>query len=609
MWIPIGPDGGDVRSLAVDPSDRSRVYLGTAGGALYRSENSGTLWHRLLPGIPRRNQNLDEIVVSPTGALIVGFWDSHSRGGGVALSADGGETFAVGLQGESVRALRLAPSDPSVVIAGSLLGVFASSDGGSNWRRISPIDHDEIRNVESIAIDPRDPRVIYVGTWHLAWKTTDGGGTWKSVPRGMIEDSDVFTLTLDRRNPDRVFATACSGIYRSSDGAGLWSRVQGMPFGSRRARAFAQDLDRPDTFYAGTTQGFWVSSDDTVGWRPTTALDLVVNAVVSLPAGVVLAGTEGAGVLMSRDHGRTWVPSNVDFSERFVSRIVFDPSANRVLVSVWGDRIHGGVFTAPDPRSPWVRLGEGLKGRDVLSLAVTRSRTFAGTDQGLLALDAPGSTWRRLALPVGRGIAAPRINDIASLEGRILLAATSAGVFRSDDAGRLWAQTLTARGEATALALSPLGRMSLAATVLSLAVSRDQGRTWAETARPGLSRVNAVVVIPGEPELVLAATSRGLYRSSDGAATWSLGARGLPDSDFTGVSVAPGGDSIFVSDFAWGGVYRSDDRGLSWTRLGSGGLVTDRVWTLALDARAPDELLAAPIAGGLHLLTGVKRRP
>ena len=47
------------------------------------------------------------------------------------------------------------------------------------------------------------------------------------------------------------------------------------------------------------------------------------------------------------------------------------------------------------------------------------------------------------------------------------------------------AQTLTARGEATALALSPLGRMSLAATVLSLAVSRDQGRTWAETARPG----------------------------------------------------------------------------------------------------------------------------
>ena len=79
-------------------------------------------------------------------------------------------------------------------------------------------------------------------------------------------------------------------------------------------------------------------------------------------------------------------------------------------------------------------------------------------------------------------------------------------------------------------------------------------------------------------------------------------------ADFTGIAVTPHGDSIFVSDFAWGGVYRSDDLGLSWVRLESDGLVSDRVWALGLDARAPDELLAAPVAGGLHLLTGAKPR-
>lgn len=609
MWIPIGPDGGDVRSLALDPRNPGRVYLGTAGGALYRSENSGLSWRRLLPGFPRRNQNLDEIVVSPAGTLLVGFWDAHSRGGGVAVSADGGETFAFGLEGESVRALRLAPSDPSLVIAGSLSGVFASSDGGFTWRRITPIDHNELRNVESVAIDPRDPRVIYVGTWHLPWKTTDSGATWKPVPRGMIEDSDVFTLTLDRRNPDRVLATACSGIYRTSDGAGLWSRVQGMPFGSRRARAFAQDLDRPDTFYAGTTQGFWVSTDDTAGWRPTTALDVVVNAVVSLPGGFVLAGTEGAGVLLSGDRGRTWVSSNAGFSERFVSRIAFDPGSGRVLASVWGDRIHGGVFAAPDPRSPWVRLGEGLKGRDVLSLAVAGSRSFAGTDQGLFTLDAPEQTWRHFPLNAKPGLPAPRVNDLASLHGRTLLAATSAGLFRSDDAGRVWTQPLEAYGEVTALALAPSGEMSLAATGLGLQTSRDEGRTWAGMANPGLARVNALALVPGERPVILAATSRGLYRSSDDAATWSLGAHGLPDSDFTGIAVTPRGDSIFVSDFAWGGVYRSDDRGLSWIRLRDDGLVTDRVWALGIASGAPDELLAASAVGGLHLLTGASRQP
>ncbi len=608
-WIPIGPQGGDVRPPAADPRSPGRVYLGTAGGALYRSEDSGLNWRRLAPGFPRRNQNLDEIVVSPTGALLVGFWDTHSRGGGVAVSTDSGETFTFGLPGESVRALRLAPSNPDLVIAGSLSGVFSSADGGLTWRRITPLDHDELRNVESVAIDPRDPNVIYVGTWHLPWKTTDGGSTWKPVPRGMIEDSDVFTLTLDRRDPDRVLATACSGIYRTPDGAGLWSRVRGMPFGSRRARALAQDLDLPDMFYVGTTQGFWVSSDDTAGWRPTTSLDVVVNAVVSLPGGLVLAGTEGAGVLRSRDYGRTWAASNAGFSERFVSRIAFDPSSSRVLASVWGDRVHGGVFTAPSPRAPWVRLGEGLKGRDVLSLALAGSRSFAGTDQGLFTLDAPEQTWRLLVLSVRPGLPAPRINDLATLRGRTLLAATSAGLFRSEDGGRVWTQPLKAHGEVTALVASPQGEMSLAATGLGLRLSRDEGRTWAEVPSPGLARVNALALVPGAATVILAATTRGLYRSSDAAATWSLGAHGLPDSDFTGLAVALGGESVFVSDFVWGGVYRSEDRGLSWTRLGDSGLVTDRVWALGIDARSPDELLAASSAGGLHLLIGAARRP
>ena len=607
--MPIGPDGGDVRSLAVDPRNASRVYLGTAGGALYRSETAGLSWQRMSPGLPRRNQTLDELVVSPAGSVLVGFWDAHSRGGGVAVSRDGGLTFTFGLEGESVRALRLAPSDPDFVIAGALSGVFASSDGGLTWRRITPLDHAELRNVESVAIDPRDPRVIYVGTWHLPWKTTDGGATWKSVPRGMIEDSDVFTLTLDRRNPDRVLATACSGIYRTPDGAGLWSRVQGMPFGSRRARAFAQDVDHPDTFYAGTTQGFWVSNDDTAGWRPTTALDVVVNAVVSLPGGSVLAGTEGAGVFLSRDSGRTWVSSNAGFSERFVSRLAFDAASGRVLASVWGDRVHGGVFTAPSPSLPWARLGEGLKGRDVLSLAVAGTRSFAGTDQGLFTLDAPEKTWRRLSLTVRPGVAAPRINDLASLRAQTLLAGTSAGLFRSEDAGRAWTQLLNIQGEVTALVLSSMGEISLAATGLGLEVSRDEGRTWAEMASPVLARVNAMAVVPGPTPVILAATSRGLYRFSDDTGAWSLGARGLPDSDFTGIAMSPLGDSIFVSDFAWGGVYRSDDRGLSWIRLRDDGLVTDRVWALGIDARAPDELLAASAAGGLHLLTGANRRP
>ncbi|MBK5255292.1 MAG: hypothetical protein JJE39_04600 [Vicinamibacteria bacterium] len=588
-----------MRSLAADLGNPGRVYLGASGGRLYRSDLSGDHWQRLSPGFPRPDQNLDDIVVSPRGDLMIGFWDVHGRGGGVAMSSDGGLSFTIALDGESVRAVSLDPSDPSHAVVGTLSGVFASWDSGHHWRRISPAGHPELRNVESVAVDPRDPRIIYAGTWHLPWKTMDGGATWKPVPYGLIDDSDVFTMTLDRRNPLRVFASACSGIYGSNNGAATWSKVQGIPFRSRRSRAFAQDLLSPDTFYAGTTEGLWVSGDDTATWQVKTPQDLVVNAIVALPDGSVLAGAEGAGVLRSLDQGRSWIPANEGFSERFVASIAVDSRSGRVLAGVWGDRVSGGVFSAPTARGEWTRLGEGLKGRTVRSLGIADALTLAGTDQGLFSIGAADRRWRRIALTEDPTRPYPRIDKVAVLRGEVVVVGTSAGLYRRDPASSSFLLVLRGPGEVTAIALAPAGSLSLVATPSDLYQSRDEGRTWRPLTRPGLARINALSVAPTSG-VILAATSRGLYRSIDEGRSWRLAAQGLPESDFTSLAASPEGGTVFVSDFTWGGVYRSDDAGVSWRRLGVGGLATDRVWALALD-RSTLDLLAASLVGGLHV--------
>lgn len=599
-WLPVGPLGGDVRSLALDPTDPRRVYLGTATGVLYRSDTAGRTWRRLTPGFPRAGQSLDAMAVSPRGTLLVAFWDVSGRGGGVAKSDDHGESFRITLDAESVRALSLAPSSPNLVFAGSLGGVFASADSGESWRRITPLDHPELRNVESVAVDPRDPRRLYIGTRHLPWKTMNGGLTWVEVHRGMIEDSDVFTITLDRRDPDRVHATACSGIYGSRNAARRWSRVRGLPYGSRRTRAFAQDAQSPDIFYAGTTEGLWVSMDDTATWTATTPLDLVVNDVVSLRDGTVLAGTDGAGVLRSADHGRTWSPSNDGFSERFVSKIAFDPVSLRYFAGILGDRLHGGVFSATEAIGPWTSLGGGLKGREVLTLAVSGTQTLAGTDRGLYVLETGEAAWRPQALAVAGTPVTPRVADLASARGTSL-AATPLGVFRSVGCCEPWGHHLAADGEATAVAISSDGQLALAATRAGLRISRDTGLTWAAVEGKAFGRVNALAIVPGRPAVMIAATHRGVRVSADEGRTWSMGARGLPDSDYTSLAATEDGGAIFVSDFSWGGIFRSEDRGASWTRLTGEGLATDRVWTLGIGPPPSTRLLAAPAAGGLHV--------
>jgi photosystem II stability/assembly factor-like uncharacterized protein len=580
------------------------VYLGTASGNLYRSDDAGRRWKRQEPGFPLPGMSLDDIVVSPEGTVFVGYWSVSGSGGGVARSEDEGRTFTIlpDVNGQSVRALALAPSNPDMVVAGTLTGVFRSGDGGRSWSRISPPDDPEIKNLDSVAVDPSDPQTIYAGTWHLPWKTTDGGRSWKQVHTGMIDDSDVMTLTLDRRSPQTVYATACSGIYRSTTGAAHWAKVTGIPASSRRTRAFAQDREAADTFYAGTTEGLWVSDNGTTTWRLVTSKDLVVNAVVSLPGGALLVGADGAGVLRSEGRAEGWQRSNDGFSERFVSRIAFDPIRGRLFATVVSDRRYGGVLVAPSAAGPWEKLAPGLEGREALALDVLPGgAVLAGTDNGLFTSAGDGP-WRRLPTLIGGIETQPRATDVAALSDSVFLAATSNGLLRSANAGRTWqVQSLGLGGAVSAVARAKdQPGVAIAATAFGIFRTADFGNAWTLVSEPlGRSSVHGIQFLPGNDAVIFATTPEGLYRSLDQGRTWSPRGGGLPLLDITGLGLHPDGRTLFASAFNQGGVWRSDDAGQTWTAVATSGLLSERIWALAVDPRG-GTVLAALAAGGLH---------
>ena len=160
-WFPFGPDGGDARAVCGGPAATMRIFIWARRTDGFTSRGmaarSGSGWRRVGK---RDDLVIRHILVDPADPkhLVVGAY-VVADGGGIYISNDGGATWtsAAGDAGQSVRSLTFAPSDPKIMVAGTLEGVFRSTDGGAHWERISPKDSAEIHEVESLAVDPREP--------------------------------------------------------------------------------------------------------------------------------------------------------------------------------------------------------------------------------------------------------------------------------------------------------------------------------------------------------------------------------------------------------------------------------------------------------------------
>jgi photosystem II stability/assembly factor-like uncharacterized protein len=587
QWAVLGPDGGDVRSLGYDPHNPDRIFLGTGTGTIFLSSDDGHSWSRFAH-LGGDDYVLDHIIIDPQNPkhIYVSAWSVENQlSGDIFRSHDGGKNWEAlpAMHGKSVRALAIAASDSKILVAGALDGVFRSSDGGNNWQRISPANHAEIKNIESVAIDPRNPNAVYAGTWHLAWKTDDGGATWHHIHKGMIDDSDVFSIIVDSTNPSVVFASACSGIYKSESAGELFHKLQGIPFSARRTRVLKQDPVNSATVYAGTTEGLWKTTDSGKTWKRVSHPEVVVNDVLVDPrnSNRVLLATDRSGVLASDDGAQTFLASNHGYTHRYVSSILADKNdPNTLLVGVVNDREWGGVFVTRDSGQSWRQKSTGLGGRDVFVLKqAANGALIAGTNRGLFLLDRNGPEWRAINTIINektssagkkaakkssiimRSVLDARVNDLA-LTPKRWLAATSAGLFTSSDQGKIW-RGGPVLGKNDLIAVDMNGELIVAATRTSVLYSSNGGNSWQQA--PLSSYITSIHGLTITPEAeILIASREGAFRSNDSGASWEHIVNGLPDKNVSSIVYDQSGRRLLAT--STGVVFESRDGGRSWHR-------------------------------------------
>ena len=565
-WLPFGPDGGDARSLVADPHDRAHLYLGTLTGWIYESRNGGSEWKRLAWVGKRNDLALDSIVVDNSNSkrILVGAWVLGNPDGGLYISNDGGVNWEsdADMRGQSIRALEAAPSDPKILVAGTLKGVYRSIDGGEHWQLISPEGSQEIHEVESIAIDPANPQIIYAGTWHLPWKTTDGGANWTSIKQGIIEDSDVFSIIVDPKDSNVVYASACSGIYKSQNGGEKFQKVQGIPSTARRTRVLMQDPQNLNIVFAGTTEGLYRTGDSGGVWQRTTGPELIVNDVFVDPANTnrILLATDRGGVLASNDGGYSFSPSNNGFSARQITSYVGDAAQPATIyVGVVNDKAWGGVFVSDNGGLSWSQKSAGLNGQDVFSLGQASDGTvLAGTGHGIYRLQ--GELWNRVNNVSLSEHEAPQ-PAAEKVEKKVVGPVRHAGKVRSVAAKTSTNAAPAHVFDANVNAIARVGDTLYAATSDGLLRSVTAGESWKLMAGPEKDDWNFVA---SAKSWVLAATLRSAVLSSDGGQRWEP--VNLPEipTQLAAIAVDDGG-GLWLGGRE--GIFISQDRGATWQSL------------------------------------------
>ncbi|MGB1729897.1 MAG: WD40/YVTN/BNR-like repeat-containing protein [Crocinitomicaceae bacterium] len=259
----IGPAlmSGRINDLEIHPTNHRIIYLGAAGGGVWKSNDGGATFN---PIFDDHIQSIGTVTLDPNDpdkTIYVGTGETWTRnsvsyGDGIYKSSDGGANWKhIGLKNsERIAGIIVNPKNSNEIYVAALgalwgdheeRGVFKSIDGGETWEKILYINAKT--GCADLIMDPRNPSVLYASMWEFrrtAWsfdsggensalyKSEDGGETWNKIHNGFPKGKlGRMGIAIAPSNPDVVYTVIEAeskkdkGLYKSIDQGETWNQM------------------------------------------------------------------------------------------------------------------------------------------------------------------------------------------------------------------------------------------------------------------------------------------------------------------------------------------------------------------------------------------------
>ncbi len=300
--------------------EKDPLVSSTFGGLKFRSIGPAFTSGRIADFAVNPNNHSEYYVATASGGL----WKTINSGTTWTPLADTLQAYAMGC-------VVIDPTNSNVVWLGTGennhqralgwgTGVYKSEDGGQNWKFMGLKDS---RQIGGIVVDPRNSNIVFVAAEGSVWgpggerglyKTTDGGKTWNKV-LNISENTGVNNVVMDPRDSNLLYATS----------------------EQRRRHTFTKIGGGPETAVFKTTDG-GATWEKIMKGLPKS--DMGGTGIAISPANpdfvyLIVEASEGGGFFRSTNRGATWEKMSDHFAQgQYYNEIYCDPKDVNKVYSV-----------------------------------------------------------------------------------------------------------------------------------------------------------------------------------------------------------------------------------------------------------------------------------